>query len=253
MITNNNRKSALEQIMEGPYKVAAKIKHGAYSLTDATGDLLARNVPPSQMRPIGADIPWGDSNVVQSITNHRDTPSGREYLVSWKGQPKTATSWEKPSAFDDENTISTYWKRKGGTPKPNPSPQRTPLPEPPPTMPTPTTTSTTAPTTPSPAAVANPKLLLTTNEVYQTNLPTMGSGLTRRTLLLRWNDDTWSRATISKWHTPPRKTKTGTRYNCEVRLPDGKRDRMLSLADYTTPRRQAPDAAWCLLRAKTLR
>jgi hypothetical protein len=53
--------------MEGPYKVAAETAHRSYSLLDATGDLLLRIVPPGQMRPIGADIPWGDNLVVQAV------------------------------------------------------------------------------------------------------------------------------------------------------------------------------------------
>ena len=51
---------------------------------------------------------------IDKILNHRKLAHGREYLVRWKGYSKEHDSWEPPSSFDDETTISNYWKRRAG-------------------------------------------------------------------------------------------------------------------------------------------
>ena len=112
MVVDNHRRTKLDARFEGPFKVVGSAG-GAFSLEDNTGALLPRKYPPSALKLVSAD-PIFDrpSYVVDAIIDHRVTRQGYEYLVRWKHFSKDHDSWEIPSSFDDEATITDYWKRR---------------------------------------------------------------------------------------------------------------------------------------------
>jgi hypothetical protein len=112
MVIDNTRRRKLDPRYEGPFKVIGR-SGGAYTLQDNAGALLPRNFPPSALRLISADpVLNSPSFEVDAILDHRLTDSGYEYLVHWKGYSKEEDSWEPAANFDDEATITSYWKRR---------------------------------------------------------------------------------------------------------------------------------------------
>jgi transposase InsO family protein len=112
MVRDVARRRKLDPRFEGPFKVVGKTRR-AYILQDNTGALLPRNFPPSAIKVISADIaPDSPSHTVDTILDHRYTDRGYEYLVHWKGHSKDHDSWEPAINFDDEATISGYWRRR---------------------------------------------------------------------------------------------------------------------------------------------
>ena len=84
MIQNINRRSKTDVRYEGPYTVHGKNRgNGQYVLTDATGALYSRDIPPHQIKLISQDtIASGDDFFgVQSIIDHKGTAGNYKYLV----------------------------------------------------------------------------------------------------------------------------------------------------------------------------
>lgn len=52
-----------------------------------------------------------ESQVVDSILDHRTKGGKTEYLVKWKYFPDSDNSWESETHFDDIATIWAYWER----------------------------------------------------------------------------------------------------------------------------------------------
>jgi hypothetical protein len=266
MLLNKSRKDKLEVSYEGPYIIAAHHKGGSYSLLDSTNPpvLLPRNVPHGHLKPIGANVPFGESYVVENVLRHEGTQATRRYLVRWKGRPAAEDSWLSPALFDDEDTIRRYWKRLG---RPNPdsaeptaidwSPSKeahqddaqakaneqttqvSKLPEPP--------VKTAEPETKSlrDYSEGDPTLLLREGESYQNTVPTISKVLRRRFLLLKWEDGRYERMSITKWT-------GGTGHNCSIRGQDGKeRFQRLDQHLHTTPTAASPPGSWCLIRTST--
>jgi hypothetical protein len=112
MVRDNARRRKLDPRFEGPFKVIGK-SGGAYILQDNAGELLPRNYPPSAIKLISSDpILDAPSFNVDAILNHRLTEHGYEYLVRWKDLFQKHDTWEPAANFDDEATISSYWKRR---------------------------------------------------------------------------------------------------------------------------------------------
>ena len=108
-IRNVTRSRKFEEMWEGPYRVVRMNRGGAYVLMDSTGALLSRNVAPELMRRIG-DVEFGESEVVNAVVDHRTVKGEKQYLVEWKDGDRT---WEKIEAFDDQEVVRKYWRRRG--------------------------------------------------------------------------------------------------------------------------------------------
>jgi transposase InsO family protein len=116
MVWNHRKTGKLEARYEGPYTVVKRSTGGAYTLQDSTGALLSRNVPPSHLKLVSSDIPFGDSLEVDSILDYKGPPHQRRYKVRWVGMPPSEDSWEPVSQFDDVAVIAAYWRRRGVAP-----------------------------------------------------------------------------------------------------------------------------------------
>jgi hypothetical protein len=103
------------------FKVVGKSSK-TYTLQDNSGALLPHNYPPSALKLISSDPIFSSvSYEVDAILNHRATDDGGyEYLVRWKNFSKDHDSWEPASQFDDETTITNYWRRRDASPTETP-------------------------------------------------------------------------------------------------------------------------------------
>ena len=111
MIIDKTRKSKLDPIYEGPFKVIHWNHGGSYILQDNDGTLLSRNYPPSALKLISQDpITSGQSYEVQAILDHKGEGSNHKYLVRWKNFDKSYDSWESVRNFNDHDVIDQYWK-----------------------------------------------------------------------------------------------------------------------------------------------
>ena len=95
---------------ECPYVVAKKKRGGSYLLQDATGAILKRAFPPSQLKLLPGGSPALEQNFkVLQIVDHRDSAAGTEYLVKWRDSTLPMT-WLLYSNFDDVTIVRSYWK-----------------------------------------------------------------------------------------------------------------------------------------------
>ena len=114
MITDVTRRSKLDPIYEGPFKVIRRTHGGSYVLQDNDNALLPRNYPPSALKLISQDpIYSGQFYKIQAILDHRGEGKEREYLVQWKNFDKSHNTWEPIRNFNDHMIIDQYWKRRG--------------------------------------------------------------------------------------------------------------------------------------------
>jgi hypothetical protein len=114
MVRNTARKSKLEPINTGPFKVIKKLRAGTYALEDSEGQLLPHNFPPSALISLST-LPTFDqeSFEVEAILKHEETDHGMRYLVRWKNYTPADDSWEAEDNFDDPGAIHEYWSRRG--------------------------------------------------------------------------------------------------------------------------------------------
>ena len=113
MMNTEPRTSKLHPKYEGPFTVLRRTKGGAYTLLDATGQLLPKTVSPDKLKLIS--LPESSSSEpsyeVHQILNHRGSPTNREYLVRWKGYGPNSDSWEPAANFDSPLLIQQYFDR----------------------------------------------------------------------------------------------------------------------------------------------
>jgi len=119
MIKNVSRNAKTEPRYEGPFTVNGITKGNSYVLTDKTGALLTRNIPPSHIKLISHDtlLPEDKSYEVLALLDHKGTPytSDASYLVRWKGYSPEDDSWEPEENIISKSLIDTYLKRRGLT------------------------------------------------------------------------------------------------------------------------------------------
>ena len=114
MIIDVIKRSKLDPIYEGPFKVIWRTKGGSYILQYNDGRLLSRNFAPLALKLISQDPIFSDESYeIEAILDHRGEPQNREYLVRWKGFDITHDSWEPVENFNDHVVIDVYWKRRG--------------------------------------------------------------------------------------------------------------------------------------------
>lgn len=96
---------------EGPFKVVARTRGGAYRLLDTDGKPIPTTFAPSHLKLVAA--PPADlepSYQVESILDDRMRNNVREFLVKWKHYPSSANTWEPLESFDDLAIVDRYLK-----------------------------------------------------------------------------------------------------------------------------------------------
>ena len=116
MIVNVTRKSKTEPRYEGPFTVHGRRSgsSGPYVLTDETGALLSRDVPPSHIKLISQEThaSGDDFYEIQSIVDHKGRSGNYKYRVRWKGYNAKDDTWEPAENFNDRTLIEKYWLRR---------------------------------------------------------------------------------------------------------------------------------------------
>jgi hypothetical protein len=114
LLRNEYKTSKLDPLFVGPLTVVRCTKSGSYTLRNADGSILPRDVPPSKLKVL-SDLYHIEDNCyeVDAIINHRTSKGRKEYLVRWKGYTSDYDTWEQTSSFDDITTIQKYWQRAG--------------------------------------------------------------------------------------------------------------------------------------------
>ena len=115
-IVNVTRKSKTEPRYEGPFTVYGRRSgsSGPYVLTDETGALLSRDVPPSHIKLISQETHASgeDFYEIQSIVDHKGKSGNYKYRVRWKGYNAKDDTWEPAEHFNDRTLIEKYWLRR---------------------------------------------------------------------------------------------------------------------------------------------
>lgn len=114
MLRDVERKSGMDPVHQGPYRVTSKTTAGTYALMDQEGQLLPHNYPTSALVPLST-LPRFEEPAyeVQAILAHRQTAQDYEYLVRWRHYGPEADTWEPTSSFNALEVIDRYWTRRG--------------------------------------------------------------------------------------------------------------------------------------------
>lgn len=117
---------------EGPYTVVSKSAHGAYTLRDATGEILGRNYAPSQLKLVLDDLETNAFEVERIVGHKPNEHAPGEYLyhVKWKGYPMEDNTWEPEDSFIERTCIKDYWQEHGQSPTPRRGKRKLPAPPP---------------------------------------------------------------------------------------------------------------------------
>ena len=115
-LKNVNRVAKSDPLYVGNYTVKRKTQGGSYVLVDATGALLPRDVPPSQIKVISQEVSLSNTDQsesydVEAVLHHKGSPGNYLYKVRWKGYGEEDDTWEPASHFHDYRPIQKYWSR----------------------------------------------------------------------------------------------------------------------------------------------
>lgn len=125
---NPDLRPASEPAYIGPYIIQRVTKFGTYILTDETGERLERSVPLDQIKVLiepgkNTSIPLPPTSqseetdetvyVMESILDHRVNSKGElEYMIKWKGYPKSQSTWTNERRVIDYALISAYFRSR---------------------------------------------------------------------------------------------------------------------------------------------
>jgi hypothetical protein len=88
----------LQYLYAGPYRVEAVLGDGRYRLTDLENNHVNKDIDVSNLRPyrthVDAEALRADEYLVDCLINHRRAGDQREYLVKWRGYPRSQATWE---------------------------------------------------------------------------------------------------------------------------------------------------------------
>ena len=112
MVLNKNKQFKSEPRYEGPFRVVRVTKGNTHVLMDRANEILKRNYTISELKLV-ADLPteFGNSEVIEKIIKHRNTSTGKEYLIRWLNTNGIET-WEPESSFDDPAALTNYWRKQ---------------------------------------------------------------------------------------------------------------------------------------------
>ena len=87
---------------------------GNFYLMNTKGLCLKKSVPSTKLKLCSNEL-FQDSSEesyeVEKILKHRMNKEQIEYLVKWKNYSSEENTWEPATSFDQESTISEYWKQ----------------------------------------------------------------------------------------------------------------------------------------------
>jgi hypothetical protein len=117
---DKTRSSKWDPVYEGPFVVVKQSRGGAYTLADATNNILKRKFTVDMLKPMlvssGGGIPVLPTNTeqqhyeVEHIVQHKRNRRGENlYLVRWKNYQPEDDSWVKEQDFDDIAIIKKFW------------------------------------------------------------------------------------------------------------------------------------------------
>jgi len=218
---NVNRKDKLEPFWEGPYQITALQTRDRYSLQDATGVLLQRDVKSHMMKDCSTALGFGTSATISAIIDHRGVGGSIEYLVRWKGATSMQDEWLPASHIDDHSAIRAYFARR---------PSRTTLAGP----------------------IANRKEVGTVLHLLEgesIDVSKDPSPNRNDTIAFLWEENGWERARITKTY-----AKRSRGYTCEAKFLDGYlRDLTIHETNRVRSQQQAriaPPGSWVLIVTK---
>jgi hypothetical protein len=108
MVRDTRRESKFDQLYVGPYEVTGISPTGSYILEDELGTKLHRAI--TDLKVIPKEDSTQEVFQVERILEHRGRAGARQYLVKWAKYPSSANSWVNENDFNDQKTVSDYWK-----------------------------------------------------------------------------------------------------------------------------------------------
>lgn len=84
MVKDLTRRSSLDPVYDGPYRVLHKTQDGSHWLLDTEGTIYQLAVIPSMLKVVSKDFAHDATYVVEKILGHRGSPGRRQYLVRSK-------------------------------------------------------------------------------------------------------------------------------------------------------------------------
>ena len=99
----HDQANKLQYIWSGPYRVAELLSKGRVRLTDLENNILHDEFDAVDLRPyrthVDAEALQPDEYLVDELIKHRDTRGTREFLVKWRGYPRSQATWEPKSSI----------------------------------------------------------------------------------------------------------------------------------------------------------
>ena len=95
----------------GPFKIIDQLPGGSYRLANDNGDILPGSYPLQKLK-LGSDLaPANSIFEVDHIVDHEVGPTGRRFLVQWKGFSTAKNTWVAEEDFTDDGlSVEEYFK-----------------------------------------------------------------------------------------------------------------------------------------------
>lgn len=133
----------LQYLYAGPYRVEQVLGDGRYRLTDLENNHVRKDMDVSNLRPYRVHLEeealQTDEYLVDSIMKHRGQGATRDFLVKWRGYPRSQGTWVPRSELERRCAeLIVQYERASDAPRPRPQRLRragAPAPPPPPVQP----------------------------------------------------------------------------------------------------------------------
>ena len=95
----------------GPFRIIGQLPGGSYRLANDNGDILPNSYPLQKLK-LGKELAPAESIFeVEQIVDHEVGPTGRRFLVQWKGYTTAKNTWVAEEDFtDDGMSVEEYFK-----------------------------------------------------------------------------------------------------------------------------------------------
>ena len=94
----------LQYVYAGPYRVEADLGDGRYRLRDLENNMVKADINASNLRPYHAKVDaedlQDDEYLVERLLDKRHRAGLTEYLVKWRGFPRSQATWEHRKELD---------------------------------------------------------------------------------------------------------------------------------------------------------